>query len=132
MIRPATEDDIDFLAELEILLFPENRLNERVLRNEIEHGLCYVIEGRGYLLTRWDEELVDVLRLGIHPEHQHQGLGRELMEYLLERVWTPVVLTVRMDNLPARKLYESLGFTYTGWMPPVDALVMTKRRGDRE
>jgi len=58
-------------------------------------------------------------RLNVHDlcvlaEHRGQGLGRRLMEAVLERAreagCSAVSLEVRSDNPIARRLYQSLGF----------------------
>lgn len=60
---------------------------------------------------------VGVVSVGVHPLHQHLGLGRALMNYALtwaRSVQPPVIrleLGVQHENYRARGLYESLGFT---------------------
>ena len=59
-----------------------------------------------------------VLGMGVLAAHRGKGLGRALMASALnaarERSFTRVELTVRTDNLRARKLYEYFGFTVEG------------------
>ena len=58
--------------------------------------------------------------LGVHPVAQGRGMGRALMERLIEdaRLAEPrvrrVELGVLADNMRARSLYESLGFRVEG------------------
>lgn len=126
MVRLATAADADFIAELEILLFPDNCINERVVRNEIEHGISYLVEGKGYLLARWDGELLDILRVGVHPSYQRQGVGLELMKHILATSPGPAMLTVREDNEGAKALYFRLGFRLAGWKPQAKAFIMRR------
>ncbi|MCC6875200.1 MAG: GNAT family N-acetyltransferase [Sandaracinaceae bacterium] len=61
---------------------------------------------------------VGLLALGVHPEHQRRGVGRALMEALIERARSiglrRLELNVRADNDRARALYRSLGFEEEG------------------
>lgn len=71
-----------------------------------------------------------VSNVAVHPEWQGQGIGRVLLEAALDYArdyggaW--VVLQVRDDNLIARRLYESLGFTEIAEV----TRFCKKRRGD--
>ena len=61
---------------------------------------------------------VGVLSLGVHPDFQQRGIGRELLRAIIEHAresgLVRLELYVRQDNLPARKLYEDLGFQHEG------------------
>jgi len=69
-----------------------------------------------FVLTAVGE--AQILNITVAPERQGQGLGRRLMEYLLDRArddgCTVVLLEVRRSNKPARLLYERLGFATVG------------------
>lgn len=53
------------------------------------------------------------------------GYGRRLFQTLIDRYGTPCWLEVRLDNQPARQLYQSLGFQVVG----TDVDVATMRLG---
>ena len=58
----------------------------------------------------------EIFVIGVHPSAAGHGLGRSLAIAGLDRIWQrhqpPVgMLYVEADNLPALRLYESLGFT---------------------
>lgn len=59
---------------------------------------------------------VATLSVGVHPDHQRVGIGRRLMEALVEHAEAfgleRLELYVRADNPRARALYESLGFRH--------------------
>lgn len=140
-LRWITDDDLPFLAELyastrreEVAQTPwSEEERERFLRwqfeNQHQHYQTYypdceflVIEkdaigrrepiGRLYV-DRWKEEirLVDIALL---PEHRGHGLGRKILEVLLEEGrerGLPVSIHVEYNN-PALRLYERLGFRH--------------------
>lgn len=140
-LRWITDDDLPFLAELyastrreEVAQTPwSEEQKEAFLRwqfeNQHQHYQTYypdceflVIEkdaigrrepiGRLYV-DRWKEEirLVDIALL---PEHRGAGLGRRILEVLLEEGRErklPVSIHVESNN-PALRLYERLGFRH--------------------
>lgn len=55
-----------------------------------------------------DEELA---WLYVAPERMRQGIGRALSEYALKRFPTIRYIEALKGNIPALRLYESLGFT---------------------
>ncbi|HWI83646.1 GNAT family N-acetyltransferase [Ramlibacter sp.] len=61
---------------------------------------------------------VGIIGLGLMPEYRGRGIGAALMRAALERAWakgfTRIELTVRADNVRAKRLYERLGFTLEG------------------
>ena len=93
----------------------------------IGHGVISVAAGESHLLN-----------VCIHPEHQGGGAGRAMVEHLLECARqlqaTIMFLEVRISNLVACGLYESLGFNevgvrknyYPGRRGREDALVFAK------
>jgi len=103
-------------------LFPRSNFTLNSMLSERDKGatLLLLTDGddlAGYFFGRADavsgEAFVDFV--GVDPARHGQGLGRRLM---LAGLWrqrmTPnlnqVNLTVKPDNLPAVRLYESLGF----------------------
>ncbi len=56
----------------------------------------------------------ELLRVAVHPEARRQGLARQLMEasdaFLREAGIADLYLEVRTSNVPARTLYEALGW----------------------
>ena len=61
---------------------------------------------------------VAYLGIGVHPSFQAQGIGRALMQALLDHARLCGIerleLYVRSDNSRAHSLYRSLGFAYEG------------------
>lgn len=72
-------------------------------------------------LKRLDETTAEVKRLYVVPSHRGEGLGRRLMERVLDAAaddgFTTLFLGVGPYLEAARALYEDLGFEY---IPPYD------------
>lgn len=79
----------------------------------------------------------EITNVVITARHRKKGIGRKMMEYMLERAkengMGDLTLEVRVSNRPAISLYESLGFKGEGVRPGFydkpkeDALIMWKR-----
>ncbi len=120
-------EDLARCAELERVLFPdEDPWSEQAFRSELAAGNYYLgayVDGEliGYaglsLLGSVGAFEGEVHTIGVDPRFQGQGIGKALLEALLERadeVQAPVFLEVRTDNVPAITLYEKHGFTQIG------------------
>lgn len=72
----------------------------------------------GYIAARLVAGECELRRVATAPDVRRQGIARTLMGWLLERAWrdgaSKIVLEVDEGNMPARRLYESLGFTIAG------------------
>lgn len=122
------EDALD-VAELEILLFPNCCFNETTLHGEIRKGYAWGIREGGkliaYILARRDACIADILRLGVHPNHQRRGYGRQLLQKALTE-FEDVMLTVSKENHPALRLYLENDFKIVGQLPAAGAWVMRR------
>ena len=80
-----------------------------------------------------------ILNLAIHPEHQGRGLGKGMIEHLMQLAEQhgadTAFLEVRPSNVTAIRLYDSLGFNQVGLRKDYypleqgreDALIMARR-----
>ncbi len=72
----------------------------------------------GFLIARCLPEEWEIENLIVHVAHQRRGAASRLVRELLQRAGTrgvtSVLLEVRESNLPARRLYEKLGFSEDG------------------
>jgi mycothiol synthase len=98
-------------------------------------GLLLAVDGDGTLLGfHWTKQhspaLGEVYVVAIAPSAQGRGLGRALtlagLHHLADLGVGEILLYVESDNLPARAVYERLGFTHA----PADTHVMYARRSD--
>lgn len=72
----------------------------------------------GFILMTMTAGECHILNLCIHPQFQHQGLGKQLLQHTLEESKRldgfRVYLEVRRSNLPAIELYKKMGFEQIG------------------
>ncbi|MBI5582692.1 MAG: ribosomal protein S18-alanine N-acetyltransferase [Deltaproteobacteria bacterium] len=68
----------------------------------------------GYLCFWTVAGELQLINIAVHPEQRGTGLGRRLMEFLLQearrRQAEKIFLEVRPSNLPALRLYTRMGF----------------------
>jgi mycothiol synthase len=83
--------------------------------------LLHEVDGRlaGFCWTKVhaheDPPLGEIYVIGVDPDHQGRGLGRPLtlagLDHLADQGIEVGMLYVEADNVPARRLYDDLGFT---------------------
>ena len=141
-LRPATSEDLDAIMAIEDATFPSDAWHRDTMRRELESRVnrYYVAELDGEVIAYGGSRIVgcdaDVQTIAVAADNRGQGLGRALMEQLMQAARDEgalqMFLEVRADNEPAAALYESLGFeqidTRYGYYQPegVDAIVMMK------
>lgn len=146
-IWPLQAWQIPQMAQIERLCFSDP-WSQKALEEELENPLAlYFVacEGErvlGYVGTRMVCGQCDVTNVAVHPRCRRQGIGRRLMEALVEhckaRGITPLQLEVRVSNQPAIALYQAFGFVRQGVRPNYyqdpreDALLMARDLGTGE
>ena len=142
LIRDLTSEDVVEVSRIEQEVFsmpwsPEDFL-EMV---EADYAYYYVAEEDGEIAgccgirnIAGEGEITNVV---VAEKFRRRGIGRALMEYMLKEAPLhgigDATLEVRVSNLPAISLYESLGFKGEGVRPNFyekpkeDALIMWKR-----
>ena len=121
-IRPMTEPDVAAVVALEqeAYLFP---WNEGIFRDCLRVGyLCRVIDlggvvvGFGIMSAGAGE--AHVLNICVRPDLRCRGIGRRMLEYLLDRGYAAgmleAFLEARPSNVAAIRLYQSAGFEQVG------------------
>ena len=146
-LREMTWRDIPQLARRERELFATDAWSEPTWWGELAgrpRRSYVVLEGSdgidGYAGVDLGGEVADVMTVAVAPGRRGQGLGDRLVDELLRRAADDgagsVMLEVRADNGPARRLYERHGFAEVAvrrryYQPDgVDAVVMRRRVGD--
>ena len=138
-IEKAKAQHIGIIAQMEKEIFSDP-WSEQSIRSLLmsELSFCFVAirEGEiiGYFLGSCIVPEGEVFRLAVKPEHRRRGVGYRLLSHVCdlgrEGGLEMLFLEVRAQNLPARALYRSLGFTEDmtrrGYYknPPDDAVLM--------
>ena len=137
LLRPMEASDLASAIEVDTLCLPRP-WSEAIWREELESpfALYLVLEEEGEILAqigvRYLADELHVTTLAVRPEHRRKGFARVLLEAALGAFpeVRRVHLEVRPSNVPARSLYESLGFVTTGrrrrYYGDEDALLMTR------
>jgi ribosomal protein S18 acetylase RimI-like enzyme len=128
-VAPITVADIAAAVELLRLTLAEDGIEPETITDR--YVADWISRGRPLLGAWIGERLVGyamlergpgptsfgIVALSVLQPHRRQGLGEQLMRALLAEVRRAdeideVWLSVAPDNLPARALYEKLGFVY--------------------
>jgi GNAT superfamily N-acetyltransferase len=71
--------------------------------------------------------VLDIDRLAVHPRRFRHGLGRRLVEAVLERVpHERAVVSTGHGNHPVRRLYERVGFVHLEDLAATPTLVVSR------
>lgn len=148
VLRTMLPGDIPAVHALEVASFPADAWPVELFEAELsqhETRDYWVYEGEGQILGYAGLCTVlpfaDVQTIAIHPDAQGQGLGRKLMQVMIERARQrnarDVMLEVRKDNPVAIGLYLSLGFSKIHerakyYRDGTDALIMRLRLREEE
>ena len=126
-LKEADNESISAIAALE-RLWSSAPWSEDALRSfcaQKEHALLLVCCRDGapiaYLALRFAADTGEIDTFAVAPDHRRQGAGEALLREAIrqagERGVKELFLEVRASNLPARALYEKLGFTVCGRRP---------------
>lgn len=120
MPRPLVAADLGRVAAIERAVFtdpwPRSAFEELFAER---HVRCYAADGvdgqlAGYGICAVAADQGEILNLAVHPVSRHRGLGRGLLEAMLESMRqdgvTAVHLEVRQSNHAAIRLYALAGF----------------------
>lgn len=121
--RPVTTADIDEIMVIErtSYRFPWSMgffLQE--LQVACARSILAESDGRiiGYVLYWLLPGVIDIHNIAVHVDFRRRGVGRVLLKKVIAEAKRQsiarVTLEVRKSNLPAQKLYESIGFGSTG------------------
>ena len=129
------------VAELEKVCF-STPWSEQSIAQELHNPLSLwllAVEGEslaGYVGSQTVMGETDMMNLAVAPQRRRQGIGRRLVEELTARLARmgsrSLTLEVRASNVPARALYEAMGFVQTGLRrgyyrsPREDGLILRK------
>ncbi len=138
----ADEEHVAQMYEIELKVFPTPWSYDSLYQDVCGHEIAYYIVGlsNGKVISYagfWfvlDE--AHITNVAVRPEYRRKGIGKKMMELLLEeaksRGVVSISLEVRVSNKAARELYKGLGFTVAGLRKKYyadnneDALLMNK------
>lgn len=145
LICEATKENLSQLYEIELVCF-SHPWSEQAMESELnsERSICLMardgeqITGFCFLSVVADEG--EVLQVAVLPPYRNKKIGKQLMETVLQigksRGVTSVFLEVRESNLPAIRLYQSLGFCEIarrkGYYHDGETAIMMQRREEDE
>lgn len=126
-LRPLRSSDFDRVLFLERELFGPGAWTYGMLADELAgYGRWYIVATVdepgaigpepvvGYAGLWFDGDVAQVMTIGVATEFQRCGVGRMLLDRLIERARalraSAVLLEVRVDNDPALAMYRRFGF----------------------
>lgn len=121
-IRAMTEADVPAVIAIERAAY-QFPWSETIFRDCVRVGyVCRLVESGtlpiGYGVMSMGAGEAHVLNLCIRPEFRSLGVGRRMLEHLLDRArlaqMHDVFLEVRPSNITAIRLYQTLGFEPIG------------------
>ena len=126
IIRRMEPGDTEAAAALESENFSEpwsaNSFMEELVKDTSIYLVVYDVDkliGICGLVTSFDEG--EVLNVSVRKEYRKQGIALDMLKHLLEEAERKGIqhftLEVREGNVPARTLYEKLGFVCEGIRP---------------
>ena len=140
ILRRANEGDIDAIAAMELICFPEEPWSREMVAAEfsgLNPSRYYIAEEDGKIAAYAGIWLLPpegyITNVAVHPEARRKGLGSQILQKLVEEGLlegvTDITLEVRVSNAPAIALYKSFGFEEAGIRPRYyqdgeDALIM--------
>jgi len=66
----------------------------------------------GLVSYKLEEDLLDIYRVAVHPEHFRKGIARQLIEFIMNtnKGIKKTIVSTGLNNRPAVNLYLKLGF----------------------
>lgn len=143
-LRIMTPDDLAQVFAIEQVSHP-SPWPMKGLQESLQNHVAYVLEQDGAVIGfAFVQRILDeahLLDIALAPSHRGKGLGRELLRQLMDEVLVSGVtiwfLEVRVSNVTAISLYQSLGYNelslrrnyYDGPDGKEDALLMACSTG---
>ncbi|MGC5326686.1 GNAT family N-acetyltransferase [Brevibacillus sp. SYSU BS000544] len=79
---------------------------------ETFYGFFYDGELAGAISYKREQDILDIHRLIVHPDHFRKGIAQSLLSYIhqVEQGIDKVIVSTGQKNTPAKKLYTKNGF----------------------
>ena len=141
VIREMKIGDVPSIAKLETICFSDP-WSEKSIASELENRLSYWLVAEqdgiiiGYVGSQSVLDSADMMNIAVAPAYRRKGIGRmliaALIDHLLQKKIRFLLLEVRISNISAISLYNSMGFEQVGRRPRYyhnpreDALILRK------
>lgn len=85
---------------------------KRELLEYLENPSCavYMYDDMALVAVLETPDTIDILDIAVKPDSQNRGIGKAVLNAVINIYNRPVMLEVRASNAPARALYKSCGF----------------------
>ncbi|WP_201379417.1 N-acetyltransferase [Ktedonobacter sp. SOSP1-52] len=121
-----------YLIEAELIgsfAIPALQEDLETLQNSDEIFYGYWIDDRlaGAISYKKEGGLLDIYRLVVHPSYFRRGIGKALVSFVegVEEGRERIIVSTGARNLPAKRLYEGLGFSEIGEREVIPGLWIT-------
>lgn len=122
------------LANLHKLCFPHKPWSADDFADLKKSGCEIIASQNGFVVYRITLDEAEIITIGVAPNARNTGIASAMLGIVIGELKKngvkSIFLEVSSDNTPARKLYESNGFTEIGVRPKyydgVDAIMMKK------
>ena len=117
------ESDIEKLADLEQFIFTDAWTKKNIYETFCQQqATIFVAEEEeeivAYCIVYQVLDEAEIVRIAVKPEMRRKGIGRMLLDYASgvcrEKGVCRILLEVRESNEPARRFYDTYGFTEDG------------------
>ena len=121
-----------YLVEAELIgsfAIPALREGLETLQKSGETFYGYWIDEKlaGAIAYKREGKVLDIYRLVVHPNYFRRGIGKALVSFVegVEEGIERIIVSTGSKNLPAKKLYEGLGFREIGEKEVIPGLWIT-------
>jgi ribosomal protein S18 acetylase RimI-like enzyme len=124
-VRASIEEDYPRLKEMTLDFWGETQMECFDGEYDVSHLPAFIASAgdrtAGFLSYAVEEDALNIVVLNVLPEYQGAGVGRELVETLVEearrRGLSRLIVATSNDNLPALEFYQRLGFVIEKVLP---------------
>ncbi len=122
------------LANLHKKCFPNRPWSADDFCDLKQSGCEIIMSENGFVVYRIAVDEAEIITIGVNPEMRRNGIASAMIGIIEKNLKNQgvkkIFLEVALNNEPAKKLYESMGFKVVGSRPKyydgVDAILMAK------
>ena len=125
---------LNTIAELHQLCFPHKPWSADDFADLKKSGCEIIASQNGFIVYHATLDEAEIITIGVHPDARNTGIASAMLGIiegeLKKSGIKSIFLEVAENNTPARRLYESNGYTQIGIRPKyydgIDAIMMKK------